>query len=156
MEGTSKMIILLIIGFFIYQLVSYLSDPGPQRVQRQRGGSGSGNKHKLYLFYTTWCPHCTKIRCGQSATTDDCPNGSPNPQSAWGKTFYSLKNDAKSKVKPVEIDADKERELLGRYGVEGYPTIILAKGDGSHKEYAGDNTHEGIMDFLKKETGVSV
>lgn len=67
----------------------------------------------LYFFHTTWCPHCKKAR----------------PE--WEKVVKKVEGQTINGVKVItrDVDCDKEDELAGSFGVEGYPTIKLAKGN---------------------------
>lgn len=157
LETISKLVIVILGGFILYQTVSYLSQGtlpnlsmkgGKKRQSKYQSKKGGAGTSKLYLFYTPWCSHCTTIRCGEGATEDNRPNGRPNPDSAWGKIFYKYRN-SKEGVKAIEIDADNDKSKTMLYNVDAYPTIVLVKPDGSHKEFTGENTSESIAKFIK-------
>lgn len=172
LEYRSQIVIIVIIAIFGYLIISYWSNNISSNnissnnyyptLQQPTGYSTSqqpldystlqqsgGASNKLYLFYTTWCPHCTKIRCSHNSATDDRPNGQPHKDSEWGKVFYQCQNDKSLKTKPVEVDADKST-LSKKYNVSGFPTIILVKSDGTVMEYDGQNQSDDILNFVKE------
>ena len=71
-------------------------------------------EQKLVLvdFFTTWCPPCRKL---DRETWPD-----PRVASWLGERTVALK-----------VDAEKEAALARRYRVEVYPTIVIARADGS-------------------------
>ena len=147
MESISKLVIIVMGGFILYQIIGLLSN---KVVLNMKGGdkpSGSKQQTIVYLFYTTSCHHCTTIR------GDKASNGSPNPKTAWGKIYnkYTKSPD----IKVVEINAEDDPSKTILYNIEAYPTIVLVKPDGSHVEFTGDNTAEEIDKFIERERGGS-
>lgn len=63
-------------------------------------------------FYTTWCGPCKML--------DD---------STWQDAAVIALLQAEAVA--LKIDAEKERDLARRYKVEGYPTLLLLKADGT-------------------------
>jgi protein disulfide-isomerase-like protein len=81
---------------------------------------------KLVLFYADWCGHCKKVK----------------PE--WEKAA----SDAKGKGNMIKINCgdkdEKSSELMSKYNVEGFPTIIIFD-NGTPTEYNGGRKAE---DFL--------
>ena len=97
-------------------------------LKNQNGGSS--NKPTLYLFKAEWCGHCKHFA----------------PE--WEK----LKNNSKinNKVNFVTMDSEKDREEINKnWNIEGFPTIILKKGD-KKIDYNSARTEEHIINFLNK------
>src|SRR5215469_5579068 len=63
-------------------------------------------------FYTTWCGPC-RLMDKTTWTNDE---------------VIRLLNE---KTVPIRVDADKETKLAERYRIEGYPTMLLLKSDGT-------------------------
>ena len=94
---------------------------------------------KLYLFYTSWCGYCSKFR-GHGEKAD--------PNSEWGKTYRYYKMNPQLGVNPVEVLCDENNALAQRYGVTGYPTVILMKSNGKGYIYSGNREFLDIRDFI--------
>lgn len=76
-----------------------------------RDRAAAENKIVFIDFYTTWCGPCKEL----DATTWQNP------------AVVALLTE---KAVSLKIDAEKERELARRYGVRGYPTLLLLKPSG--------------------------
>lgn len=63
-------------------------------------------------FYTTWCGPCKML-----------------DESTWQDAAVIAL--LQTKAVALKIDAEKERDLAARYKVEGYPTLLLLKADGT-------------------------
>lgn len=89
-------------------------------------------KPMLVFFYAPWCGHCKRLM----------------------PTWKEFKNRMQHKIKIKEINADKNKEIIRKEGVQGYPTIRLYPyGLGNKlnmKEYNGDRTMESLMKFVKE------
>ena len=86
--------------------------------------NGGSNKI-LYLFKADWCPHCTVFK----------------------PTWEKLKDKLETKVKFVVYDADKDGPTITKFGVSGFPTLILKDGDKSI-EYVGPKDQKSVEDFI--------
>jgi thiol-disulfide isomerase/thioredoxin len=71
------------------------------------------NGTQVFLdFETTWCGPCKQMN-------------------QWVYTAAAVVAAAeRTGVVPVKLDGDEERELVRRYGVRGYPTMLLLDADG--------------------------
>ncbi|KAJ9460521.1 Protein disulfide-isomerase like 2-1 [Diplonema papillatum] len=96
-------------------------------------------KHWLIEFYLPWCGWCKKLA----------------PE--W-KVIGKQVGDSHPKLSVGKFDAtdDASVELCKRYGVKGYPTIVLIKADGAFVRYSGTRTAPQILLWLEAETGVKV
>ena len=87
---------------------------------------GFKGRKALLLLHMEGCPHCVKLM----------------PE--WDK--FTEMNDTSIATKSVEKDED--RSLVKRYGVEGFPTILLVDSNGDKiKTYNGPRTSQGLLDF---------
>ena len=83
---------------------------------------------------------CTMKGCGH------CEKAKGEFDKLLGESPISI-GDNKINVKI--LDAQKDKDEILKYNVQGYPTILLDN-EGSVMEYNGNRTYDGIMEFLKK------
>ena len=43
---------------------------------------------------------------------------------------------------------EKHEEIMKKYAIKGYPTIMVFDESGSHSEYSGERSKSGIFQFL--------
>ena len=85
---------------------------------------GSSTEKTVYLFKAEWCGHCQSLK------------------PIWNE----LKNNANN-VKFVEYDADKNPDVMKKYQIEGYPTIMMKKNN-KMIEYRSERTADGLLNFI--------
>lgn len=88
-------------------------------------GGGKSEK-EVYLFKADWCPHCTGFL------------------PSWKK----LEENHKSKYNFITYDVDKNKDKIQEWGIQGFPTILVKKGDEAH-EFLGPNTYDTVLDFIE-------
>ncbi|CAL9215824.1 unnamed protein product [Arabidopsis halleri] len=97
------------------------------------------NKHDFIVveFYAPWCGHCKQL----------------------APEYEKAASELSSNVPPVvlaKIDASEEtnREFATQYEVQGFPTIkIFRNGGKAVQEYNGPREADGIVTYLKKQSG---
>jgi protein disulfide-isomerase A1 len=89
------------------------------------------NELILVEFYAPWCGHCKRLA----------------PEYAAAAT--TLKGIAK--LAKVDADAEQNRELGGRFGIRGFPTLKLFR-NGVPTDYQGERSASGLVSFMKKQT----
>uniref|UniRef100_A0A2C9U1I9 Protein disulfide-isomerase n=1 Tax=Manihot esculenta TaxID=3983 RepID=A0A2C9U1I9_MANES len=97
------------------------------------------SKHDFIVveFYAPWCGHCKKL--------------APEYEKA-----ASILHSHDHPVVLAKIDANEEanKDLATQYEVNGFPTIkILRNGGKSIQEYKGPRDADGIVEYLKKQSG---
>ena len=87
---------------------------------------------ELYFFFADWCPHCTKAK----------------PQWATFKSAYDGKEVNGSTIKCNEVDCtDGSSPLIQKYGVNGYPTLIMLK-NGDQISFDSKITSDNLTQFV--------
>lgn len=134
-------LILGVIGYYVYKdyIVKYKYTPdkinSPNDLEEGMSQQSNGKTVEFMLFYTTWCPHCRSCK----------------PYWESVKEKYSNRLINGYKVEFVEIDCTNEtsnvEELMNKYKVEGYPTIILVKDD-SPINFDAQPSVESLEQFL--------
>ncbi len=90
----------------------------------------------LVEFFAPWCGHCKKLA------------------PVYEQLAHELEF-AKDKLVIAKVDADSEKELGKRFGVQGFPTIKFFDGKSDvPEEYNGGRDLESLTEFLYAKTGV--
>lgn len=96
-------------------------------------------KHDFIVveFYAPWCGHCKKLA----------------PEYEKAASILSS-HDPPIVLAKVDANEDVNRELATQFDVKGFPTIkILRNGGKSIQEYNGPRETDGIVEYLKKQSG---
>lgn len=99
---------------------------------RNKKSEGFSQEKEVYLFYATWCGHSKAML----------------PQ--WEQKVIPHFKDSGVNIISVDVDDEKHKELIDKYNVSAYPTIILSK-EGKNVEYQGNRTAEDIIDWVNKQ-----
>lgn len=97
------------------------------------------SKHDFIVveFYAPWCGHCKAL--------------APEYEKA-----ASILSSHDPPIVLAKVDANEEpnKELASEFQIQGFPTIkILRNGGKSVQEYNGPREADGIVDYLKKQSG---
>lgn len=96
-------------------------------------------KHDFIVveFYAPWCGHCKKLA----------------PEYEKAASILSS-HDPPIVLAKVDANEESNRGLATEYDIKGFPTLkILRKGGKSVQEYKGPREAEGIVEYLKKQSG---
>jgi len=87
----------------------------------------------LLNFFAPWCGHCKSLA----------------PEYEIAATAF-----AKLPVKIGSVDADKHKDLGGRFGVSGFPTLkYFPAGSKEGEAYNGGRTAKDIVSFINGKAG---
>lgn len=87
-----------------------------------------GKKLTMVDFYTTWCGPCKRM----------------------APSVLKVKSDMADVVNVLQIDAEAQAEIAGRYSIEAYPTLVFFKKGQVVGNVIGLQTYEQIVDFVNK------
>nr|XP_033790133.1 protein disulfide-isomerase TMX3 [Geotrypetes seraphini] len=87
----------------------------------------------LVDFYAPWCGHCKKL------------------EPVWQEVGIEMKN-SRSLIKVGKMDATVHSSIASEFGVRGFPTIKLLKGDLAYN-YRGPRTKDDIVEFANRVAG---
>lgn len=117
---TASVFLLLVIGFSVYL---------GSTSKKQHIHEGLENGRELVLVHMDGCPHCVSL------------------MPKWDAA--SKKNNTGIPMRSVEHTEDDGPELTKRHNISGFPTIMLLNNGKKEKDYNGERSQEGILEFLK-------
>ena len=124
---SSETIVICVLLVILLILVIYY-------VKQNNEGFQNNNAEKcdVYVFVADWCPHCK--------------NAKP--------AIAELKNNAPANVNVnvVNESDSNSRELMNKYKVRGFPTILLVKEDGTVVEFVERVSAENLNNFVNKNS----
>ena len=120
------MLAILLALYYVY--VNYLKEGFELEPTKLENEIAEGKK--LVLFYADWCGHCKKIK----------------PE--WDETAEEVnKKDKKMLKVNCGGGTKKEKEIMSKYNIDGYPTIIVFD-NGVASPYEGKRTKEAFKEAL--------
>ena len=137
--------IAILIGAIVYVYQNYVAPKlDPQYVANKefinKSGESKGKIAHIYLFSTSWCPHCRSLK--KEGIWDEFTTANQ------GKTVngYTLN------IQEIDCSNDKDQEIketLDKFNVDGFPSIKLLK-DGNDPSQAIDYDAKPQIDSLNQ------
>lgn len=126
-------VIFLIAALFVYR--RYIS-AGMKRdyvANNEFTNDGAIDSADIYLFYTTWCPHCKTAK------------------PIWEDFKKEMEDKRVNGIKLnfFEVDCDKDPATSDKFKVKGFPTIKLIKGK-QIIEYDAKPNKATLIEFVNK------
>lgn len=123
----------LLILYFIHQ--KYLVKEG-MTCTAENFETDIDGKKALVLFHADWCGHCKRFM----------------PE--WDKISSEVASMDGVDVMLAKVecgnakDNDAHKDIMEKYNIKGYPTILSFDKSGNHTEYDGERTKSGVFKFL--------
>lgn len=125
---TIVILIILAVVYFVYK--SYLKEGFESSASTFE--NDLTNDTKLVLFYADWCGHCKEFK------------------PIWNNTCDEINTNNKKIMISVNVgeqDSDSSR-LSEKYGVDGFPTVVIFSNGKKSGTYDGPRTKEGLLKAL--------
>ncbi|CAI0576503.1 unnamed protein product [Linum tenue] len=146
-EKKKKMASRFSIFFFVFALVLIAAVSAAEEAQSKEfvltldhtNFTDAVTKHDFIVveFYAPWCGHCKNLA----------------PE--YEKAAAALSShDPPIVLAKVDANEEANKELATQYEIQGFPTLkILRNGGKSIQEYKGPREADGIIEYLKKQSG---
>jgi len=115
-----------ILGVIIIFSVKWLVENFDYQNFKQTYLEGFGNPTKCIYYHMNGCPHCVK----------------------FSPIWDSFKKSYKGNVQLLKKERGEAGDELRKYGIQGFPTVILVDENDNKKEFQGPRTAMGLKNFL--------
>jgi thiol-disulfide isomerase/thioredoxin len=103
----------------------YLKLKSLEKSYQTKQMTGGSDKGTIYLFKAEWCGHCRGFK----------------------PTWEKLQKDMQNKVNFITYDSEKDANIMKKYNIGGFPTLIMKVGDKAI-EYVGSRDYDSLKDFI--------
>jgi thiol-disulfide isomerase/thioredoxin len=87
--------------------------------------------NSFIFFYADWCGHCKRTK----------------PE--WASFAQSVSSQVPG-IKAVAMQDTKSRAVLAKFGVTGFPTLVLVDAKGVRHDFTGPRTASAMLAFAKQ------
>jgi thioredoxin domain-containing protein 5 len=121
------LLVILFYGFCYASDVIELTDAN--FVHDTQIGQGMTTGTWFIEFFAPWCGHCKKL----------------------APVWEEVATELKGKVNIAKVDSTVHKSTAQRFGIRGYPTLLLFRGD-KYVKYSGARTKEKLVEFALSES----
>tara|TARA_B110001469_G_C9647965_1_gene328793 strand:- start:3176 stop:3637 length:462 start_codon:yes stop_codon:yes gene_type:complete len=132
MNVSSETIVICVLLVILLILVIYYVKQNNEGFQNNKKANNA-EKCDIYVFVADWCPHCKNAK----PAVEELKNNAP----------------ANVKVNVVNEKDNNSRELMNKYKVRGFPTILLVKADGEVVEFNERVSADNLNSFVENNSG---
>jgi thiol-disulfide isomerase/thioredoxin len=130
MEKKKSLTNLIVLIFWIFLIFLFLNELFTNTTKTDETFKNTNNNITVYNFNTSWCGHSLRF------------------QPSWDNFVKSLSKNDNIKTIDAKCDTNKYDNLVKKYNVEGYPTVIIDYGNKFIK-YNGNRTVNGLRNALE-------
>jgi len=105
----------------------YLSLLRKANIDTEQGGGSGNSKLKMFLFKAEWCGHCVRFK------------------DTWDELESHYHNN--SNIEFVKYDSDMNPDMINKYNVMGFPTLMLMNGN-DKLNYSGPRDIDSLKRFI--------
>ena len=74
------------------------------------------------------------------------------PCKALAPKLEEVAKEMQGKLRVFKMNVEQEKEMAGKYGVRGIPTMILFKGGNTVDQLVGNTSKEAILEMVNKHS----
>lgn len=83
------------------------------------------------FFYADWCGHCKRTKPEWTSFTQSAATQVPG-------------------IKAVAMQDTQSRDVMAKFGVKGFPTLVLVDAKGGRHDFTGPRTAAAMLAFAKQ------
>jgi thiol-disulfide isomerase/thioredoxin len=111
-------------------------------------------RYWLVLFYTSWCATCDDFVPALKQLSEKVQEKLPDEH----LITFKQKELPRGQLSIGKHDTTSTEVIAQKYGVEGYPTVLLFDRDDHSKitKYEGYRSYDSLLDFVREHTDVKI
>ena len=125
-----RLALMLVVAYGIYYLFKQLRWGVGNNFYLEGFGNKDFKKKTFVFFKMNGCGHCKAM------------------QSEWDK-FVSKHNASSTGVKTAVVESNSSPELVKKFNVQGFPTLLMIKDNAIVKSFEGERTASAFESFTK-------